>query len=103
MKDNPNTFPNLKPDTKTNSFTRISKWFNTTNSKVWANRKKILRAIALALKIISKAMAGAVVFAFMAELAPGLRENLPNFYKLVDFLLAGLEFLAKKVVEGVNF
>jgi len=47
------------------------------------------------LKLIAKVLVGAVILAFMAERAPGLREMLPYFYEYVDIFVEMLESLCK--------
>lgn len=59
--------------------------------------------IASAIKIIAKAMAGAIVLFALAHFVPELREEIPSFYQIVDFLLSGLEWISSKLVGFFPF
>lgn len=61
--------------------------------------KNFFKALRKVIMLFSRAFSGAILFAFLAELAPELRENLPNFFKFVDFLLAILEELCGEIIS----
>lgn len=48
---------------------------------------------------ISKIFAGAIILEFFANLTPGLREQLPSFYKIVDFLISVLDWISSFIVN----
>jgi len=67
--------------------------------KAYPRVKRVARVFFRVIRLLGKALAGAVTFAFMAELAPGLRESLPNFFEIVDFMLAILEELCGEIIS----
>lgn len=45
------------------------------------------------IKCVARIFVGAIIYYLIASLAPGLREEIPSFYRLVDFILASMEWL----------
>lgn len=47
-------------------------------------------------KLIGKVFAGAIVLSFLGHMAPELRQQIPSFYQIIDFLLSGLEWFCSQ-------
>ena len=50
-------------------------------------------------KIIARIFIGAIIFTVLASLAPELKERIPSFYVIVDFVLRIFEGLCKTTVN----
>ena len=94
----------LKVNTTSKNTTKVFAKAKAWISSFWLSiREKAPKAIwkflKRAIRISSRALAGAIIFAFMAELAPALRETLPNFYQIIDLALKVLEVISIKALE----
>ena len=80
---------------------KLSTSISATTTKAKAKLKaldwcSIKTTLLWVFKTIGKIGAGAIVFVVLGNIAPELREQLPSFYRFIDFLISCIEWFYDK-------
>lgn len=62
----------------------------------WSSMCTIQRYIRNAVKMLGRIGAGAILLFALAHFVPELREEMPSFYRLVDFIIDAIEWIYTK-------